>query len=318
MEQITVKVYVDKAAALARCETKYGETTIEPTSEQLAELTNDERMWLCDAHPTRRMNVSRVDWASVVEATRAARVVEADREAQSALRAIAVQRDREANCAWGLALGLDPWFGGGVHTPPVILVPFWAEQLTQRPDVVAMHEAAKAELPRRTAIYEAAKATREAQIVADRKAREAKEAAYNADARAYLIATGSDYSRAARDGKNVGPQAFRHSMKMIRTVVAMATGAPAIVEELYAERERSVVKDHAYSVSDAAKKAIAHYEKESGYSVFSDKHITHAFSIVSACASPDEDAEHKTYVKISFSTAYGDGDYFAILAEEPG
>ncbi len=159
MEQLTIKIEVPRKVALLAAIREFGNTTYQPSSTQLEDLTPEERAWLDTKlgfsfiieSPT-------VSWPAVLDAIRR------DRRKELEAREEAVQN--------ALAASVDRWFTFS-YGQPGFYIPF-ADDRDHR--IKARLEELRPELDRRVAEHARQVAERDAQREAEKEARAVAEA----------------------------------------------------------------------------------------------------------------------------------------------
>ena len=243
MENISIKVYVPKDKALARNSTKYGEAFVELEDADVAKLSDPAKYEITAHHQS----------IYVDEATPSCVCL--------ALEALAVKREEEEqaykkrmedNVQKFLALTwkFDSYFGG---RPTATWAPYAANCPSDDPRVRAKVESLNLQLKEAQAAYDVEQAKR-------LKASEEKEA-YNAKlACDYVIEHVPEYSRAAKEGKNVMFQAVKHCTDMHYDLLRAGTGKLNVISafraDALAEKDLATPSNTAYETRDAVQKAL--------------------------------------------------------------
>lgn len=245
METIKVRIYIPQEVALARSQTHYGEAFVEPTQEQLAALTDEQRAKLeSQLRSTWLLHTNGQTWADVL----AALELQLGED-----RAEAARREKEILLA--LSLPLSAWVddAGELRT--------WIGGLRVDMDPRLVARCAEAEplaFARRNEIA-ARKVEEEARLFREHNERAARAEKYAHLCRAYVREHVPEFARAAADGCDVNRHAESHATRAIidriehsdlRVIDTYLSNAPA----------HACPSQYAYSVFDVVTKALTEQE----------------------------------------------------------
>lgn len=273
MQPFKIRVFVPQALAVLAGVSRYGYTDVEPTDEQLGELSLAERERLVQGDSL-TLDGPRPEWPTVVSSLRALMMRESD-------ECVARAEKRNKRIAEALSCPDDDWIGHEsgryyhdeslvVYRPTIRKDPrglfMEADDLTD-PRIVKRREWLTREvLPARVAAWEKAMAEYEAREAKRKLEEQEREQKYAETCRAYVRQHVPDFARAAAEGCNVKRPAEQHTEETLRKRLIvvqkerMSTPSDVLPESHGRDEEQGAPHAHAYAVLDAVRAELTREE----------------------------------------------------------
>lgn len=299
MEKFTVNVHVTKAGALARGSASFGNDTMELSDEDIQKLSLGARTWLLGLNSAHRIGLA--DPAKLLEAIELQAVADSEKRAQE------IQK-REAEVLGAIAElristrthDAEPFIVSGTHD----------YKIKEDPRYLARVGELQPELNRLCSEWtlerERLAAEREAKAAQEQLAREQRDEQIRLAAQAYMTRVNGQFSRAAKDGRNVIVQAKKKALKDIESI-------PNRTVDTYGRGGNvEVPDDTAYAFLDSARE-LAPQLRELAFEIVTSIEVC----LVRGDLCPlEEQRDMHVVVRYTINWIDGDFDYVETFAEE--